>query len=128
MNRPPTRARIVVRARDPLLRSQIVERLAGLGDVETTDSGPEPRGTGAEGRAAAEITVEQSGGDTDLTQREIEVLGLLADGLANKEIAARLGFSVHTAKFHVESRFRKLDAVNRAEAVREGIRHGFIGM
>jgi two-component system nitrate/nitrite response regulator NarL len=56
------------------------------------------------------------------------VLGLLAEGLAHKEIAARLGFSARTARFHVESLLRKLDAVNRAEAVREGIRRGLIGV
>ena len=56
------------------------------------------------------------------------MLGLLAEGLAHKEIAARLGFSTHTAKFHVESLLRKLDAANRAEAVREGIRRGLIGV
>ena len=52
----------------------------------------------------------------------------LADGLANKEIGVRLGISAHTAKFHVESLLRKLDAANRAEAVREGIGRGLIGV
>jgi DNA-binding CsgD family transcriptional regulator len=72
--------------------------------------------------------VEASDEQPGITPREAEVLGLLADGLANKEIAARLGFSAHTAKFHVESLLRKLDAANRAEAVREGIRRGLIGV
>jgi DNA-binding CsgD family transcriptional regulator len=130
MNRRPLpaafarpRARILVRSRDPLLRAAIVERLHGLGDldVEQDDSGSV---TGAGPDAA----VEASDGQPGITPREAEVLGLLAEGLANKEIAARLGFSVHTAKFHVESLLRKLDAVNRAEAVREGIRRGLIGV
>ncbi len=46
----------------------------------------------------------------------------------HKEIGGRLGISAHTAKFHVESLLRKLGAVNRAEAVREGIRRGLIGV
>jgi DNA-binding CsgD family transcriptional regulator len=72
--------------------------------------------------------VESSGDESSLTPRETEVLGLLAEGLANKEIAAQLAFSTHTAKFHVESILRKLDAANRAEAVKEGIRRGMIGL
>ena len=72
--------------------------------------------------------VEVLGAAPGLTPREMEVLGLLADGLANKEIGARLGISAHTAKFHVESLLRKLDAANRAEAVREGIGRGLIGV
>jgi DNA-binding NarL/FixJ family response regulator len=54
-----------------------------------------------------------------LSEREIEVLGLLAQGLANKQIAAALGISEHTAKFHVSSIYAKLNVTNRAEAVRQ---------
>jgi DNA-binding NarL/FixJ family response regulator len=61
-----------------------------------------------------------------LTPREIEVLRLLADGLGNKEIAARLAISEHTAKFHVGSIMGKLGATSRTEAVMLGIRHGLI--
>jgi DNA-binding CsgD family transcriptional regulator len=46
-----------------------------------------------------------------LTPRETEVLAAIADGLSNKAAARRLGISQHTVKFHVESLFRKLDAV-----------------
>ena len=42
----------------------------------------------------------ESHGDLQLTPRELEVLGLLAEGASNKMIAERLGISVHTAKFH----------------------------
>ncbi len=61
-----------------------------------------------------------------LTPREIEVLRLLAEGLANKEIAARLGISEHTVKFHLSAIYSKLGATNRAEAVRMGLRRGLI--
>ena len=56
-----------------------------------------------------------------LTPRETEVLSLVADGLSNKEIARRLGISLHTVKFHIESLLRKLGARSRAEAVAKGI-------
>jgi two-component system, NarL family, response regulator YdfI len=61
-----------------------------------------------------------------LTPREIEVLQLLSEGLGNKEIAARLNISEHTAKFHVASIMGKLGATSRTEAVTLGIRHGFV--
>ena len=57
-----------------------------------------------------------------LTPRETEVLAAIADGLSNKSAARRLGISQHTVKFHVESLFRKLGAVSRADAVRKGLR------
>jgi NarL family two-component system response regulator YdfI len=61
-----------------------------------------------------------------LTPREIEVLQLLSAGLGNKEIAARLSISEHTAKFHVASIMGKLGAATRTEAVTLGIRHGLV--
>ncbi len=63
-----------------------------------------------------------------LSEREIEVLGLLAQGMANKQIAAFLEISEHTAKFHVSSIFTKLNVTNRAEAVRQGVRGGWIAL
>ena len=57
-----------------------------------------------------------------LTPRETDVLAAIADGLSNKAAARRLGISQHTVKFHVESLFRKLGAVSRADAVRKGLR------
>jgi DNA-binding NarL/FixJ family response regulator len=61
-----------------------------------------------------------------LTRREREVLQMLAAGLANKEIAARLNISDHTAKFHVAAILGKLGAATRAEAVALGIRRGLV--
>jgi two-component system, NarL family, response regulator YdfI len=61
-----------------------------------------------------------------LTRRELEVLQMLAAGLSNKEIAARLNISEHTAKFHVASILGKLGAGSRTEAVSLGIRRGLI--
>lgn len=61
-----------------------------------------------------------------LTSREIEVVELLAQGLPNKSIAARLGISDQTVKFHVASICGKLGAANRTEAVRKALRRGTI--
>jgi DNA-binding NarL/FixJ family response regulator len=61
-----------------------------------------------------------------LTPREIEVLRAMAEGLANKEIAARLGVSENTVKFHVASVMGKLGAGSRTEAVMLGVRHGLV--
>ena len=61
-----------------------------------------------------------------LTRREIEVLGMLAEGLGNKAIARRLNISEHTVKFHVSSIFTKLNARSRTEAVTLGARQGLI--
>ncbi len=61
-----------------------------------------------------------------LTHREIEVLRMLSEGLANKEIAWRLKISEHTVKFHVSSLFQKLNASSRTEAVTMGVRQGLI--
>jgi len=63
-----------------------------------------------------------------LTEREAQVLQRLAQGLPNKQIAAALGISEHTVKFHVSAIYSKLGATNRTEAVRIGVRQGMIIM
>jgi DNA-binding NarL/FixJ family response regulator len=62
----------------------------------------------------------------NLTPREVEVLRMLAEGLGNREMAARLGISDHTVKFHISSILDKLGAATRTEAVTTGIRMGII--
>lgn len=61
-----------------------------------------------------------------LTERETEVLQWLAQGLANKQIAARLNVSTHTVKYHIASIYGKLGATNRTEAVRFGLQKGLV--
>jgi DNA-binding NarL/FixJ family response regulator len=61
-----------------------------------------------------------------ITPREADVLRMLAEGLANKDIARRLGISEHTVKFHISSLLDKLGASTRTEAVTLGIRRGMI--
>ena len=64
--------------------------------------------------------------EESLTPREVEVLELLAEGLPNKAIAARLGISDQTVKFHVAAISGKLGAANRTDAVRLAVRRGLI--
>jgi len=61
-----------------------------------------------------------------LTPREMEVLRMMAEGAANKNIAWKLNISEHTAKFHVASILGKLNAGTRAEAVAIGVKRGLI--
>jgi DNA-binding NarL/FixJ family response regulator len=61
-----------------------------------------------------------------LTAREIQVLERLAEGLSNKAIAARLGISDQTVKFHVAAIAGKLGAQNRTDAVRRAVRRGLV--
>lgn len=61
-----------------------------------------------------------------LSNREREILGLLADGLGNKQIAAQLGISTNTVKTHLELLFEKLGVSSRAEAVATGVRRGLL--
>ncbi len=72
---------------------------AGRGPVPEFDGNPEARRT------------------LGLSEREMQVLGLIADGLANKEIAARLNVSPHTVKTHVARLLEKLGARRRTEAL-----------
>lgn len=63
---------------------------------------------------------------TLLSPREQQVLGLLSEGLSNRDVAARLGISRHTAKFHVNAILDKLGATTRTEAVVLAARSGLL--
>ena len=75
-----------------------------------------------DGRSPDEEVVEA------LTRREIEVLELLAEGLPNKAIAARLSISDQTVKFHVAAICGKLGAANRTDVVRRAVRRGLVAL
>jgi two-component system nitrate/nitrite response regulator NarL len=79
-------------------------------------------------RAGSQIA-SRAGGSSEgapLSNREREILALLADGLINKQIAARLGISTNTVKTHLELLFDKLGVATRAEAVATGVRRGLL--
>ena len=61
-----------------------------------------------------------------LTERERQVLRLLAQGLQNKEIAAQLGIQERTVKFHISGIMQKLNVTNRVEAVRAAVQQGLV--
>jgi DNA-binding NarL/FixJ family response regulator len=64
----------------------------------------------------------------ELTDREQQVLAMLAEGLSNKEISSRLQISTHTVKFHISSILGKLGASSRTEAVSIGMRSGRVAI
>jgi DNA-binding NarL/FixJ family response regulator len=66
------------------------------------------------------------GSGSRLSPRELEVLQLAADGLANRAMAERLGLSEETVKSHVSNVIRKLDATSRTQAVAEAMRRSLI--
>jgi len=61
-----------------------------------------------------------------LTDREREILALVAEGLTNRTIAQRLGISTRTVEYHLGQIFQRLGVNNRAAAVREAIRRGWL--
>jgi DNA-binding CsgD family transcriptional regulator len=91
-------------------------------------------GAGRLDGAAVEAVLETAGhrarkrveGPSGLTAREVEVLRLLARGLSNKEIAARLVISPKTAGKHVEHIYLKIEASSRAAASLFAVQHGLL--
>ena len=81
-------------------------------------------------RVPPEVAAELAGyaGGEQLTAREIEVLRLIADGNANKEIAARLAIAEETVKTHVTNILGKLAANDRTHAVTIGVKRGIIDL
>lgn len=69
-------------------------------------------------QAAVKLDKPASPKHPDLSERENEVMKWLAQGLENKDIAARMGLSVFTVNAHLQSIYGKLEVGNRLEAVR----------
>ena len=93
--------------------------------VRVVDSGGSTLGPGVTSTLLRHV--EQDEGSPDaLTPRELDVLRLVAEGLPNREVAARLFVTERTVKFHVSSLLHKLGAGNRTEAVRVAVRRGLI--
>lgn len=67
-------------------------------------------------RAARELLQQRTAPRVQLTPREVEVLGHVRDGLANKQIARRLGISERTVKAHLTSAFARIGVVDRTQA------------
>jgi DNA-binding CsgD family transcriptional regulator len=82
------------------------------------------RERGRRERAPAPVIPDE--GEPHLTDRELDVLRALSEGLGNKQIGARLGISSSTVKYHLQSIFTKLGVRTRSEAVSYGLRHGVV--
>ena len=108
-----TRRRIVA-----LLRAD--SDIALVGTAEDADLVVSERGTPPEPAAGA------TSPNGALSTRELEVLRLVARGLGNKEIAAELGITTHTVKFHLAAVLEKLGVRSRTEAVSLGMRKGLV--
>jgi DNA-binding CsgD family transcriptional regulator len=119
--------RVYLGVRDAARRQRLVELLRrdadvalvgepGEADVVVDDASPA-------GPMTAALEAEEG---TALTAREREVFRLMAEGLVNRRIAAELGISSHTVKYHVASVLAKLGAHTRAEAVSRGLREGLL--
>ncbi|MEV7236139.1 response regulator transcription factor [Streptomyces sp. NPDC051020] len=76
---------------------------------------------------AQEDTGAGTGRGSTLTEREREVLGLIADGRSNREIARSLVLSEKTVKTHVSNILMKLDLADRTQAALWAVRHGVAG-
>jgi DNA-binding NarL/FixJ family response regulator len=83
---------------------------------------------GADGASPAAGAPVPAANQTVLTQRELEILQIIAKGLSNNEVASVLGLSKATIRTHLEHIYEKLDVTNRVEAVTEGIRQGIINL
>lgn len=81
-------------------------------------------------RVSPEIanTIAVHAADEPLSEREIEILRLVAEGCANKEIGWRLSISEQTVKAHLKSIFGKLDVADRTHAVTVAARRGIIAL
>jgi NarL family two-component system response regulator LiaR len=77
--------------------------------------------------ASAAAQREKPAPDVDLTQRELTILQLAAEGHSNAELARRLWVTEQTVKFHLSNVYRKLGVSNRTEASRWAQLHGLLG-
>ena len=89
-----------------------------------------PLGGESAGAEAATPSAPAKAGETPrpLSERETEILQLIAKGVSNTEAARALGLSKATIRTHLEHIYQKLEVTNRVEAVTEGIRKGIISV
>jgi DNA-binding NarL/FixJ family response regulator len=111
------RAWLDPQASEDALAAAIAAVAAGL-TVYSSELGPPAADGGSRPVGGGEVT--------SITEREHDVLVLLAAGLPNKAIALQLGISEHTVKFHVGSLLSKLEAQSRTEAVTIAARQGLL--
>jgi len=129
---PPLR--VFLQTTDPALHARLVDEaaragwtvVADEGDADVVVRGSAAAATGPRANPGARAEAENAALVESLTPRELDVLGLLADGAGNRAIAERLGISDHTVKFHLSAIFGKLGVSTRTAAVRRAMRLGWI--
>jgi len=98
-----------------------------LDAVESAVTGWEP-GDGGEnptvGSSASAARANQLGTNVGLTEREAQIIGLIAQGLSNEDIASRLYLSVNSVKTYIRTTYRKAGVKSRSQAVSWAIEHG----
>jgi len=77
-------------------------------------------------KGLADLSLQRAEPAQSLTQREVKLLQLVAEGMSNKAIAQTLSISENTAKYHIRNILRKLGVQNRTEAVTQAIRAGLL--
>ena len=85
------------------------------------DEGPDP----VVGSSTSAQRAHQLGGDLGLSRREEQVLALVAEGLANDEVAERLFLSINSVKSYIRTAYRKIGVATRSQAVGWALEHGF---
>ena len=101
------------------------EEAASLSDTGVPADGPSRDVGRAASAAAGRADTPAPRAPLPLTRRETEVLGLLAQGLNNREIAGVMWLSDRTVERHITSLYRKIGVARRSEATAFALRHGF---
>jgi DNA-binding NarL/FixJ family response regulator len=110
---------------EPALK-QIIDRVHAASRLVPDVDASEPAATPYEPNRHRAATTDDSSAAPPLTRREVEVLGLLAQGLSNKEIAGVMWLSYRTVERHVTSLYRKIGVARRSEATAFALRKGVI--
>ena len=132
---------VVVIARDPSRRRALIQEAESAGWTVRADVPAEASlsSEDLDGVAAFLVDVRDASSEghvgdgvdvlvEPLTSREQDVLEHIAAGLSNREIAAALGISEHTVKFHVSALLGKLGVSSRAAAIRHAARRGLVSL
>lgn len=106
-----------------LLKDVSIDALADA--IRAAHAGEATLAPAAARALVAEAQERQALGD-DLTDRELEVLALVVEGMSNQQIARQLNISLSTARSHVSTILSKLAAANRAEAAALAVQHGLV--
>jgi DNA-binding CsgD family transcriptional regulator len=115
----PSLTSIFRRIQDAAQLISEVDASRGRGEPEVGPAGPSAPSGGADSARLRSPLLR-------LTPREMEVLGLLAQGLSNKEIAGLMWLSDRTVERHITSLYRKIGVARRSEATAFALRHGVI--